>query len=359
MINSGNSNANLSVNLTALEKNYFTLINELPSAELAAVVKANAYGLGVEEIATLLSRLGCMKFFVATLEEGIELRQILPNAKIFIFHGAPAGAEDELVANSLIPVLNSIEQIENWQPHSKYAAALHIDTGMSRLGLSPTECTRIGYLHSFNIELTMSHLSCAENKKHPKNIEQITLFKDLLKLLPTKQASLAASSGIFLGPSYHFDLCRSGVALYGINPTPFTSNPLEQVIRLQAKIIQIRSVDTPQTVGYGASHEVKGPTKIATLAIGYADGYMRSLGNSGIAYIDNYQVPVVGRISMDLTMVDVSSVPDHMISSKTMVDLIGPNNPIDQVAKQANTISYELLSGLGSRVNRQYKLENK
>ena len=143
MINSTNTNANLIINLTALENNYCTLKKAIPSAELGAVVKSNAYGLGIKEIASVLFRLGCIKFFVATLDEGIELRQILPKAKIFIFHGAPSGAEGELIANTLIPVLNSIEQIENWLPYSNYAAALHIDTGMSRLGLTPKECTKI------------------------------------------------------------------------------------------------------------------------------------------------------------------------------------------------------------------------
>lgn len=357
MINATYSNASLTVNLTALKKNYFSLNKKLSTAELAAVVKANAYGLGINQVAKLLSSLGCVKFFVATLDEGIELRQILPNAKIFVFHGASSGAEKEFVANSLIPVINTIKQLENWLPHSEHSAAIHIDTGMSRLGLTPDECNKVEYWHAFNIELTISHLSCADNTEHPKNSEQIKLFKKLLKSIPTKYASLAASSGIFLGQDYHFDLCRAGVALYGINPTQFNANPLEQVVRLQAKIIQIRYVDSPQTVGYGATHTVKERSKIATIAIGYADGYMRSLSNSGIAFIGDYKVPVVGRISMDLTTVDVTSVPDHILSQEIAVDLIGPYNPIDQIATQAGTISYELLTGLGSRVDRKYLSE--
>jgi alanine racemase len=296
-----------------------------------------------------------MIFFVATIDEGIELRQILPNAKIYVFHGALSGTLEELVVNSLIPVLNSVEQIENWLPHANHAAALHIDTGMSRLGLPPEECSKILFKKLYNIDLVMSHLSCAEDKNHLKNSQQLSLFKKFHKLIPSENASLASSSGIFLGPDYHFDLCRAGISLYGINPTPLSQNPLVQVVRLQAKIIQIRYVDTPQTVGYGATHRVVKPTKIATLAIGYADGYMRSLGNSGVAFIENYKVPVVGRVSMDLTTVDITNVPDHLLSSKTAVDLIGPNNSIDEIAKQAGTISYELLTRLGNRIERNYK----
>ena len=350
-----NSGACLTIDLAALKQNYQALTEKLSSAKLAAVVKANAYGLGVKEIATALSRLGCSKFFVASLEEGVELRHILPKAQIYILHGVLTGTAKDLVANSLIPVLNSLEQIQSWQPHAKHTTALHIDTGMSRLGLTPEECKKSQVLRLNNIDLVMSHLACAEDKSHPKNLEQITLFERLRNSIKSKHASLAASSGIFLGSNYHFDLCRAGISLYGINPTPLSENPLTRVISLQAKIIQIRCVDTPQTVGYGATHQFRRHTKIATLAIGYADGYMRSLGNSGIAYIEDYKVPVVGRISMDLTTVDVTAVPDSVLSSHTMVDLIGPNNPIDEIANQAGTISYELLAGLGNRIARNYQ----
>ena len=355
MSHSSYSGANLTIDLVALERNYRTLSGKLLLAKLGVVVKANAYGLGVEEVATALSRAGCMIFFVATLDEGIELRQILPRAKIYIFNGVISGTAQDFVVHSLIPVLNSREQVENWLPYADHAAALHIDTGMARLGLAPEEYEKIHFTTPYNIDLVMSHLSCAEDENHLKNTQQLSLFKKLRKLIPSQHASLAASSGIFLGPDYHFDLCRAGISLYGINPTPLSNNPLEQVVRLQAKIIQIRYVDTPQTVGYGATHRIMKPTKIATLEIGYGDGYMRSLGNSGVAFIENYKVPVVGRVSMDLTTVDITNVPDHLISSKTMVDLIGPNNPIDEIAKQADTISYELLTRFGNRIERNYE----
>jgi alanine racemase len=354
MSNSSNAGAILTIDLGALKKNYTTLAGNLASGKIACVVKANAYGLGVKEAAPVFSQAGCTTFFVATLEEGIELRQALPAVTIYIFHGVLPDTAQEFLAHNLIPVLNSPDQIEEWQPHADQAAGLHIDTGMSRLGLTPDECRTTNNLSNYNINLVMSHLACAEDAGHPKNNEQLALFNTLRAKLPAEHASLAASSGIFLGANFHFDLCRAGVSLYGVNPTPKSTNLMAQVVRLQAKILQIRSVDTPQTVGYGATHQATKPTKIATLAIGYADGYMRSLGNSGIGFIGDHEVPVVGRISMDLTTVDVTEVPDALLSTGTLVDLIGPNNPIDDVARQAGTIGYEVLTSLGSRFERRY-----
>lgn len=348
----------LTIDLGAIQQNYQTLADELSSGELASVVKADAYGLGVNEVATALSAAGCNTFFVATLEEGIQLREILPKATIYIFHGVLPGTANDLLAHNLIPILNSGDQIEEWQSHTTELAGLHLDTGMSRLGLTPDECQATSEkLKNYNINLVMSHLACAEDPAHPKNSEQLATFNDLRNLISAKHSSLAASSGIFLGADYHFDLCRAGVSLYGVNPRPAIPNIMAQVVRLQAKILQIRSVDTPQTVGYGATHQAIKPTRIATLAIGYADGYLRSLGNSGTAFISDYEVPVVGRISMDLTTVDVTNVPDALLSTGALVDLIGPNNSVGQVAEQAGTIGYEILTSLGSRFERRFVME--
>lgn len=345
----------LTIDLSALKQNYQILAGQLSSGELASVVKANAYGLGVREIATALKAANCQTFFVASLEEGIELRQILPQATIYIFHGALPGTANDLAAHTLVPILNSLDQIEEWQPHNALPAGLHVDTGMSRLGLTPEECEKNApLLAKANIDLVMSHLACAEIESDPKNIAQLALFTRLKAAIKSKRASLAASSGIFLGGDYHFDLCRAGAALYGVNPTPQIANPMAQVIRLQAKILQTRSVDTPQTVGYGATHQASKPAKIATLAIGYADGYLRSLSNSGTAYIGDIEVPVVGRISMDLTTIDVTDVPDALLATGSLVDLIGPNNPVDHIADKAGTIGYEILTSLGHRFERRY-----
>ncbi len=345
----------LTIDLGALARNYQTLKNQLNSGELAAVVKANAYGLGVNEAAQALANAGCECFFVATLEEGIELRNLLPKASIHIFHGVLPGTADDLAAHNLIPILNSIDQIEEWRTQAEHRAGLHIDTGMSRLGLTPAEGENAAErLEGFNINLVMSHLACADEPANPKNQEQLAQFNKLRSLMPAAPASLAASSGIYLGSEFHLNLSRAGVSLYGVNPMPGRSNPMAQVVRLQAKILQVRSVDTPQTVGYGATHQATKPAKIATLGIGYADGYLRSLSNSATAFIGENEVPVVGRISMDLTTIDVTNIPDAELAPGTLVDLIGPNNPVDQVASQAGTIGYEILTSLGQRYERRY-----
>ena len=347
--------ATLTIDLGALAQNYQTLNNQLSSGNLAAVVKANAYGLGVEEAALALNKAGCENFFVATLEEGIELRKILPTTSVHIFHGVLPGTAKDIAAHNLVPILNSLNQIEEWQPTAEHLAGLHIDTGMSRLGLTSAECESVrDRLNGFNIKIVLSHLACAEEPANPKNQEQLALFNGLRSLIPADHASLAASSGIYLGPDFHFDLSRAGVSLYGVNPTPGRSNPMAQVVRLHAKILQVRSVDTPQTVGYGATHQVTKPAKIATLGIGYADGYLRSLSNSTTAYIGDIEVPVVGRISMDLTTIDVTGIADAELATGCLVDLIGPNNPVDQVASQASTIGYEILTRLGHRFERRY-----
>jgi alanine racemase len=359
MSNSINTGATLTIDLGSLRQNYLNLSNQLKSSELASVVKADAYGLGVKEIASTLLAAGCKTFFVATLDEGIELRQILPTTKIYVLHGVLADTAKLFVSNNLIPVLNSLEQIEEWRSHKHHVAGLHVDTGMGRLGLTPKEYLNTDRLKNYNIDLIISHLACAEQNEHPKNKDQLDLFKLLLNTRSARHVSLAASSGIFLGPNYHFNLCRAGASILGINPTFNLPNPMEQVVSLRAEIIQIRSVDTPQTVGYGASYQVTKPARIATLAVGYADGYMRTLGNKGVTYIGEYEVPTVGRISMDLTTVDVTNIPDNLLSVGTQVDLIGPNNSIDQIAKQAGTIGYEILTALGKRFERRYVLTEK
>ena len=350
----GNTRATLTIDLNALKQNYKFLASKTSRAHLGAVLKANAYGIGIKYISKALSELGCKHFFVATIDEGIELSEILKEAKIYVFHGVDENSADEMVENSLIPVLNSFSQIESWFPHSRLPACLHIDTGMSRLGLQPDEIKNIQNLSSYNLSMVMSHLACADKNNHSKNRAQLELFNLVRQMIPTNFFSLANSSGIFLGSDYHFDLCRTGAALYGINPTPSDKNPMKQVIKLHAKILQLRNADIEQTVGYGATHRFRRTSKLATLGIGYADGYMRSLGNTGEAFIGKYKVPIVGRISMDLTTVDVTDVPENLISLNTCVELIGLQIPLDKLAKQAETIGYELLTNFGDRIKRHY-----
>ncbi|TDQ78486.1 alanine racemase [Dongia mobilis] len=365
----------LSVDLGAVLANFNLLSRRALPAVAGAVVKADAYGLGAAVIAPLLKRAGCSDFFVATVDEGMALRQaLLPGVRIYLLGGLPPGSEREIDAAGLIPVLNTLAEVDRWQAYQKgpgsdgalrRQAALHLDTGLNRLGLTLGECRALAAdprrIGAGNIGLVLSHLACADDPEHPMNRRQLAALRELLaalKLPPVQGrkplVSLAASSGIFLGPDYHFDLVRPGASLYGINPLLGAPNPLRPALRLQAKILQLRDVDLDMTVGYGASHQVRGPTRIATLGVGYADGIFRSLGNRGWVVVAGQRAPIVGRISMDLMTIDVGHLPPEAATPGTLVDLIGPQQSIDQLAADAGTIGYEVLTNLGARFQRRY-----
>ncbi|MAF48758.1 MAG: alanine racemase [Rhodospirillales bacterium] len=357
------SDAELTIDLGAVQGNYQILSGYLPAAELAAVVKADAYGLGMSRIAPALRHAGCKTFFVATCAEGIKLRAILNDADIHVFNGPLPGEEPDFTEARLVPVLNSLEQLAIWSAHcagseTTCAADIQIDSGMTRLGLDMKDLARLesepDLLAPIEVDVVLSHLACADQPEHPMNTQQLASFEAAGANIKGKRLSLASSSAIYLGPQYHFDLARAGAALYGVNPTPAKPNPMRQVIRIQGKILQVRSVDTPRSVGYGATHRATRPSKIATVAVGYADGYLRSLGNAGTAYIDSHEVAVVGRVSMDLTTLDVADVPDELLALGRPVDLVGPFNPVDRLARQAGTIGYEILTNIGRRYRRRY-----
>ncbi len=359
---SDGAGAVLTIDLGAVARNYRLLRERVRGGDCAAVVKANAYGVGVERVAPVLARAGCRVFFVATLDEGVELRRLVPDAEIAVLNGVQPGCEATFTADRLTPVLNDLGQIERWGALARARAALdaviHIDTGMNRLGLPPDEVDRLvaepERLRGLRLRLVMSHLACAEQRDSPMNAAQRALFIARRERLPPAPASLANSSGIFLGPDYHFDLARPGVALYGVNPTPDLPNPMDEVVRLQGKIIQVRDVDRGQTVGYGAAHRVAAPGRVATVAVGYADGYLRSLGARASAAIGGARVQVVGRVSMDLITLDVSGLTATEARPGAMVDLLGGACPIDEVAAAGGTIGYELLTSLGERQERRY-----
>ncbi len=369
------SGAVLTIDLDAVAANYRLLSDRLSDAAqrdgMSAVVKADGYGLGAGPVAVALAGAGCGVFYVAHIEEGIRLRQALNDAadngfvqaEIHVLGGLAPGAEDAYDASRLIPVLGSLDEIHDWKRYCERLGRplpcdVHADTGMARLGLPPREVIKLAEepsrLDGLNIVNVISHLACADEPDNPKNAEQLDAFRDVRRRLPLGRASLANSSGIFLGPEYHFDQARPGAALYGIAPVPGEPNPMAQVVRLQGKIAQVRAVDTPQTVGYGASHRIEGPGRVATVLVGYADGYPRSLSNKGTGYIGNIPVPVVGRVSMDLITLDVTGVPEHLCPVGAMVDLIGPSNSVDDVAAAAGTIGYEILTSLGPRYHRAY-----
>jgi alanine racemase len=357
------SGAELSIDLGAVQANYQTLQSHLTGAELAAVVKADAYGLGLEPVARALAQAGCETFFVATMAEGVDLRSLQGDAHIHVFNGPLPGEEAAFTEHALVPVLNSLDQLQNWSAHCAVSgnpgrADIQIDTGMTRLGLDPGDwalaAVKPDLLQSVTLDLVLSHLACSDQPGHEMNLEQLAAFEAGAAEIGAPRKSLASSSGVFLGPRYHFDMGRAGAALFGINPTPGNPNPMRQVVRIQGKILQVRSVDTFRSVGYGATHQATRPARIATVAIGYGDGYARALSNVGTAYIDSHEVAVVGRVSMDLTTFDVTGVPDHLLAPGQPVDLIGPRNPVDQIAAQAGTIGYEILTQIGWRYRRRY-----
>lgn len=356
--------AQLTIDLAAICDNWRMLRDALGGKACAAVVKADAYGLGAAHVAPALAAAGSRHFFVAHLDEGIELRPLLPaDADLYVLHGVPAGGEPDLLAHRLIPVLNSLAQIDAWTARaqavgSRLPAIVQVDTGMARLGLSPAEVATLAAdparLAGIELRYLMSHLACAEEPDNPNNRLQLARFNGIRAVLPAAAASFANSSGIFLGPDYHFDLGRPGAALYGVAPVTGAANPMRGVVRLQGRVIQTRRLEPGTAVGYGQSWRAAAPTRIATVGAGYADGYLRSLSNRAVAYVGDVAVPLVGKVSMDTTTFDVSALPEDRVHEGSLIDLIGPHNPVDAVAERAGTIGYEILTSLGRRYARCY-----
>ena len=351
----------LKIDLNAIQRNYQILMNQLNGVPLAAVVKADGYGLGAEQICRVLWHVGCDVFFVAHINEGITLRSVLPDAEIHILNGLFPDALEVYHEHLLIPVLGSLSDLNTWKTFcykKPLPCDIHVDTGMLRLGLTPAELSVLqgqpNILDGLKVRFIMSHLASADDVKSELNSAQLDAFKRARTTLPMGQACFANSSGIFLGPEYHFDIARPGVALYGLNPTPSEINPMEPVVTLIGRILQIRDAQPGETVGYNATHNVRNRSKIATVSVGYADGYLRSLSNKASGMIDGNSVPLVGRVSMDLITFDVTAVPEPRRQPGQFIELIGKNNPIDEIAQSAGTIGYEILTNLGRRYNRIY-----
>ncbi len=347
--------ATLAVDLDALARNFAKLCGAAGPAECAAVVKSDAYGLGVERVAKRLVREGCRRLFVATAAEARELRAHAPTADIYVLEGAREGQTDTLVAARAVPVLNSLEQIRRWTGR----AVLQVDTGMGRLGLSAAEVEQLAarpdLLGRVAVELVLTHFACADEPEHPLNADQLRTFDRLRRLLPAVPTSIGNSAATLADPRQHGDIVRPGIALYGGNPFSVGENPMETVATLTAPIVQIRDVAHTQTVGYGATYVAQPPARLAIVGAGYADGYPRALGNRGAAALAGRRVPVVGRVSMDLLCVDVSGVAPEAARVGAPVELIGPTITVDEVAAHAGTISYEVLTGLSPRLCREYR----
>lgn len=358
----------LTIDLDALAANYRRLRELATPAECAAVVKADAYGLGMAQAAPALARAGCDTFFVATLAEARGLRALLPRAIIYVFSGLMPGTAEIYRTLELRPVLNSADEILEWAEFcaaqgEKLPCGVHIDSGMNRLGLSAGEVDRVAAAHelwqAFTLALVMSHLACADEPDHPKNEAQRQIFDRVRARLPQALASLANSGGILLGPDFVYDLVRPGIALYGGQPRRDENNPFAPVVHLLGRILQLRDAVPGETVGYGATRTLSQATRVAVVSVGYADGFFRALsgkdGEDGfVAYAGPHPAPILGRVSMDLITIDVSDVPEDACRRGAWVELIGPNVPAQAMAHHAGTIDYEVLTNLGRRAFRRY-----
>jgi alanine racemase len=354
----------LEIDLAGIAANWRLLARRVEPAGCAAVVKADAYGLGAPLVAPALAAAGCRRFFVATIDEGIALRRVLPeSAEIAVLNGLLPRCADDFIEFGLVPVLNDPWQIADWQfaasQYGKRPAILQIDTGMARLGLTVRDFDRLAdglrQPDPIRWRTLISHLACSDEPRHPLNHIQLERFAAARRHLHHLPASLAASSGIFLGTEFHLDLVRPGAALYGVNPQLGKPNPMHQIVRLKGRILQIREVDRGQSVGYGASHVMAAPGRLATVAVGYADGWLRSVSQRGSGRIGGRRVPLLGRVSMDLIVFDVSGVDPALARPGGFIDLLHENYGVDSAAADAGTIGYEILTALGRRYHRVYR----
>lgn len=362
------ASAILTVDLAALRDNYRSLRTRAGTAECAAVVKADAYGTGAERAVPALAAAGCRTFFVATLGEARTVRSVASEAVIYVLDGLLPDAAAGFAEIHARPVLGSVPEIEEWGAYCDSAgerlpAAIHVDTGMNRLGLRPEDVDALvsdsRLLDRFKPALVISHLACADDPGHSMNEIQRSSFEAARGRLPDLPACLANSGGIFLGPAYHFDMVRPGIALYGARAVNGVPNPMKQIVTLNARILQIRDAAPGESVGYGAARRLARSTRIATVAAGYADGIFRRLGaangETGLsAWLGDHEAPIIGRVSMDTITVDVTDIPADRVARGAMVELIGQHNSVDDIADKAGTIGYEILTSLGARYQRVY-----
>jgi alanine racemase len=358
----------LTINLPAIEANWELLGRQAMPSECAAVVKADGYGCGIEPVTRALWHAGCKTFFVADLSEARRVHAIAPEAALYVLNGLLPGTAATFAEIGAQPVIGSLVELAEWDAFCSAnqwhgGAALHVDTGMNRLGISADEAAALApriRTENHGITLLMSHLACAEQPEHPLNERQIQLFREIRLLYRGIPGSLANSSGIFLGNSAHCDMVRPGAALFGVNPTPGKRNPMQPVVALQARVVQVRNVPKGETIGYNATWTTKHVTRIAVVAVGYADGYPRAASASDAtpgadAIVAGTRCPLAGRVSMDLLAVDVTALPEHAVRRGDLVTLIGDTIGVDELAAAAGTIGYEILVNLGRRYHRIYR----
>lgn len=358
----------LTIDLDAIVANWRKLGSQAIPADCAAVVKADAYGCGITQVSRALAKAGCRTFFVATLDEARAVREVTPTSTIYVLNGFFPGSGDQYAKFDCRPVLGDAVELAEWDAFRATSgweglAAVHVDTGMNRLGFCIADAQALearikGGKHGF--ALVMSHLVNAEMLGDSVNGRQVTAFREIASLFSGVPASLANSSGIFLGSQFHFDLVRPGAALYGVNPTPEADTPMQPVVDLKARVAQLRTIEKGETVGYGGTWTARQQTRLAIISAGYADGYFRAAG--GIDNLRSAEViaagqrcPIAGRISMDLLAIDITALPPGAIRRGGMVTLIGDGITVDELGRHFDTIGYEVLTSLGRRYVRAYK----
>lgn len=367
----------LTVDLAALTENWKDMARRSGKARAAAVVKADAYGTGIEDAGEALYLAGARDFFVATVDEGVTLRLYAPEARIFVLAGIWPGTERRFFENDLVPVISSEEQLAFWMAvladYGDYPCALHVDTGFNRLGLAMDDAIAladdVSRPASFSPVLVMSHLACGDDHGSPMNRQQLESFRRVSDAYEGVDSSLAASAGVFLGNDYHFDMTRPGISLYGGEAVNGMANPMRPVVTAEARVIQVRTVRAGESVSYGRAMKLTRDSRLAIVSAGYADGYMRSQSSGGVplrqvlpqagqGFIAGRKVPVAGRITMDLTIFDVTDLPESAVVAGDYVELFGKNVAVDDVARASGTIGYEILTSMGLRHERRYLSED-
>ncbi|MDJ0930845.1 alanine racemase [Breoghania sp.] len=358
----------LTIDLEALADNWQSLADRTGATECGAAIKGDGYGLGLEKMARALSRAGCRTFFTAVPQEGIRALAAAPETRVFVLAGLLPGMAEAYRETGLIPVLNCSVEIHEWAEYcasigERLPAAIHLDTGMNRMGLNLEETRAIAaakdVLARFDLVLVMSHLVCGDDPANPLNGLQLRRFEEMTAYFPEVPRSLANSSGIFLGPEYYFDVARPGISLYGGDAMDDGPNPMRTVVTAEARILITHGAAKGETVGYGAVETLQRDSRIAIVGVGYADGYHRLAGAgekriAAKAWINGHTVPLVGRVSMDLIALDVTDVPEADCKRGDWVEMFGPHILVHEVARCADTIGYELLTGFGSRYSRTY-----
>lgn len=357
--------ARLTIDTTAIAANWRTLARASGGAETGAVLKADAYGLGAAAVAPALAKAGCRTFFVATVDEGVALRAVVPRARIFVLLGLWRGWEAAIAAADLIPILSSAEHLAAFRGMGRaHPFALNFDTGMNRLGFTVEDAAALAGMAE-RPEIVMSHLACSDERGHPLNARQCEAFQQVRRRFEGIESSLASSGAIYLGPDYRCDLTRPGIALYGGEPIAGEANPMQPVAYAEARILQIRTARAGEFVSYGATHQLRRDSRLAIVGAGYADGWQRALSGSGVTLrhaveagghgvVAGHRVPIAGRVTMDLTTFDITDVPENAVRTGNYVSLFGDGITLDDAARSAGTIAYELLTSLGKRYERRY-----